>query len=109
MSISRPASVELVADGDMRFADEERALLHARLRAVTFLLSAALALVLVRDLAFGRGPAWPLQAAAIVAMASLAMLLSAARTCSAQALRTLEAAAFGLAMAVVAIHLWQAQ
>jgi hypothetical protein len=58
MSSTRPAQVELVADGDMRFADEERALLHVRLRAVTFLLSAGLALVLVRDLIFGRGPAW---------------------------------------------------
>ena len=80
MSSARPAPVELVADGDTRFADEERALLHVRLRAVTFLLSAGLALVLVRDLTFGGGPAWPLQAAAIVAMAFLATLLSAART-----------------------------
>ena len=109
MSSTRPAPVELVADGDMRFADEERALLHVRLRAVTFLLSAGLALVLVRDLAFGRGPAWPLQAAAIVAMAFLATLLSAARTCSARGLRMMEVAAFGLAAAVVAVHLWHAQ
>src|SRR3954447_22849735 len=109
MSSARPAPVELVADGDMRFADEERALLHVRLRAVTFLLSAGLALVLVRDLAFGRGPAWPLQAAAVVAMAFLATLLSAARTFSARGFRMIEGAAFGLAVGVVAVHLWQAE
>ena len=84
-------------------------MLHVRLRAVTFLLSAGLALVLVRDLTFGRGPAWPLQAAAIVAMALLATLLSAARSCSARGLRMIEAAAFGLAAGVVAVHLWHAQ
>src|SRR3954453_7266153 len=109
VSSPRPAPVELVADGDMRFADEERALLHVRLRAVTFLLSAGLALVLVRDLTFGRGPPWPLQAAAVVAMAFLAMLLSAARTCSARGLRMIEGTAFGLAVGVVAVHLWQAE
>lgn len=109
MSSTRPAPVELVADGDARFADQERALLHVRLRAVTFLLSAGLVLVLMRDLTFGRGPAWTFQAAAIVAMASLAALLFAAPTCSVRGLRMLEVAAFGLASAVVAIHLWHAQ
>src|SRR3954447_1949173 len=109
MSSARPAPVELVADGDMRCADEERALLHARLRAVTFLLSAGLALVLVRDLTFGRGPPWPLQSAAIVAMAFLAALLSAARAGSVRGLGMIEVAAFGLAAAVVAVHLWHAQ
>src|SRR3954468_16540509 len=81
MSSARPAPVELVADGDTRFADEERALLHVRLRAVTLLLSSGLALVLVSDLAFGRGLAWPLQAAAVVAMAFMATLISAIPTC----------------------------
>jgi serine/threonine-protein kinase len=109
MSTARPAPVELIADSDMRFADEERALLHVRLRAVTFLLSAGLALVLVRDLTFGVGPAWPLQAAAIVAMAFLATLLSAARTWSARGLWMTEVAAFGLAAATVVVHLWHAQ
>jgi serine/threonine-protein kinase len=109
MSNARPAPVELVAAGDVRFADEERALLHVRLRAVTFLLAAGLALVLARDLTFGRGPAWPLQAAAVVAMASLAALLSAARVWSARGLRVMEVVAFGLAAAVVAVHLWHAQ
>jgi hypothetical protein len=109
MSSVRPAAVEFVADGDMGVADEERALLHVRLRAVTFLLSAGLALVLVRDLTFGMGPAWPLQAAAIVAMAFLATVLSAARTCSARGLRIMEVAAFGLATMVVAVHLWRTQ
>jgi hypothetical protein len=109
MSSARPAPVELVADGDRRFADEERTLLRVRLRAVTFMLSAGLALVLVRDLTFGRGPAWPLQAAAIVAMAFLATLLSAARTYSARGLRMMEVAAFGLAAGVVVVHLWDAQ
>src|SRR5262245_46244927 len=85
LSSARPAPVELVAEGDMRFADEERALLHARLRAATFLLSVGFVLVLVRDLAFGRGPAWPLQAAAIVVMVLLATLLSAARILPARA------------------------
>jgi hypothetical protein len=109
MPSTRPAPVELVADGDTRFADEERALLHVRLRAVTFLLSAGMALILVRDLTFGMGPDWPLQAAATVAMAFLATLLSAVRTCPARAVRLIEVAAFGLAAAVVALHLWHAQ
>src|SRR4051812_44014037 len=107
MTSVRPAAVEFVADGDMGFADEERALLHVRLRAVTFLLSAGLGLVLVRDLTFGGGPAWPLQAAAVVAMAFLATLLSAVRTFSARGLGMIEGAAFGLAVGVVAGHLWQ--
>jgi hypothetical protein len=99
----------LVAEGDMRVSDEERALLHVRLRAVTFLLSAGLALVLARDLTFCGGPTWPLQTAAIVAMASLPTLLSASPRCPARSLRTIEVAAFGLAAAVVAIHLWHSQ
>ena len=109
MSSDRTAPVELVADADSRLADEERALLHARLRAGTFLLSAGLALVLARDLTFGRGPAWPLQAAAIVAMAFLATLLSTTQSGSARGLRMMEVAAFGLAAAVVSVHLWHAQ
>jgi hypothetical protein len=109
MPSTRPAAAELITDGDTRFADEERALLHVRLRAVTFLLSAGMALILVRDLTFGMGPAWPLQAAATVAMAILGTLLSAVRTCPARALRMIEVAAFGLAAAVVAVHVWQAQ
>jgi serine/threonine-protein kinase len=101
--------VELVAAGDERFADEEKALLHVRLRAVTFLLSVGLALVLARDLTFHKGPAPPLQAAAVLAMVSLAVLLSAARTWTARGLRVMEVLAFGLAAAVVAVHLWCAQ
>jgi hypothetical protein len=83
-------------------------LLHVRLRAVTFLLSAGLALVLARDLAFGRGPDWPLQTTAIVAMTFLAALLTSSPRCPARTLRAMEVAAFGLAAAVVAIHLWHA-
>ena len=109
MSSARSAPVELVADGDMRFADEARAMLHVRLRAVTLLLSAGLALVLVRDLTFGRGPAWQLQAVAIVAMFFLATVLSVARTCPVRRLRMMEVSAFGLAAVVVAVHLWHAQ
>jgi eukaryotic-like serine/threonine-protein kinase len=109
MPSTRPAPVELVTSGDTRFADDERELLHTRLRAVTFLLTAGLTLVLLRDLAFGKGPGWPLQAAAIVAMAFLATLLSAARITSSRALRTIEAVAFGLGAATVAVHLWSAQ
>jgi serine/threonine-protein kinase len=101
--------VELVADSASRFAEEANALLLVRLRAVTFLLSAGLALVLVRDLIFGRGPGWPFQAAATVAMMFLATLLSAARSGSERVLRVVEAAAFGLAAGVVAFHLWHAQ
>jgi serine/threonine-protein kinase len=100
--------VELVADSDVRYDDEEKALYLVRLRAVTFLLSAGLGLALVRDLAFGGGPAWQFQAAAIVAMASLATLLWAARAGSARGLRAAEVAAFGLAAAVVAARLWHA-
>jgi serine/threonine-protein kinase len=101
--------VELIADSQEQFAEEENTLLLVRLRAVTFLLSAGLALVLVRDLMFGRGPAWPFQAAATVAMMFLATLLSAARSGSARGLKVAEAAAFGLAAGVVAVHLWYAQ
>jgi serine/threonine-protein kinase len=109
MSSARPAPVELVAHGETPLADEERALLHVRLRAVTFLLSAGLTLVLVRDLLFGKGPGWPLQAAAIVVIVFLAALLSSLRTVSARGLRMIEVAAFGLAAVVVAVHLWSAQ
>ena len=42
-------------------------------------------------------------------MAFLATLLSAARTFSARGLRMMEVAAFGLAAAVVAVHLWHAE
>jgi serine/threonine-protein kinase len=101
--------VELVAAGDVQFADEERALHQVRLRAVTFLLAAGLALVLARDVTFAIGPAWQLQAAVVVAMASLAAALSAGRMWSTRGLRMMEVAAFGLAAAVVAVHLWQAQ
>ena len=66
MSNARTTPVELIAESEPRFAEEEDALLLVRLRAVTFLLSAGLALVLVRDLLFGRGPVWPFQAAATV-------------------------------------------
>jgi hypothetical protein len=68
--------VEMIANGDELFAEEEHALLLVRLRAVAFLLSAGLTLVLVREELFGGGPGWPLQAAAMVAMMFLAMLLS---------------------------------
>src|SRR3954453_8115783 len=104
MPSARLPPVELVADRDDRFADEERTLLRVRLRAATLLLSAGLALVLVRDLTFGTGPDWPLQAATVVAMMSLAVLLPAAPGCPTRALRAIEGAAFGLAAVVVAIH-----
>ncbi len=76
---------------------------------MTFLLSAALALVLVRDLMFGGGPGWPFQAAATVAMVFLATLLSAARSGAERGLKAAEAVAFGLAAGVVAVRLWHAQ
>jgi serine/threonine-protein kinase len=101
--------VELVAESEPGFAEEEYALLLVRLRAVTFLLSAGFALVLVRDLIFGGGPTWPLQAAATVAMLFLATMLSAARSVSERGLKVVETAAFGLAAVVVASHLWHAQ
>src|SRR5947199_10112552 len=97
MANARSRPVELVADSEPRFAEEENALLLVRLRAVTFLLSAGLALVLMRDLLFGRGPAWPFQAAATVAMMFLATLLWAARSGTERGLKAAEAAAFGLA------------
>ena len=109
MSNARTMPVELIAESEPRFAEEDNALLLVRLRAVTFLLSAGLALVLVRDLMFGRGPGWPFQAAATVAMVFLATLLSAARSGSERGLKAAEAAAFGLAAGVVAVHLWHAQ
>jgi hypothetical protein len=56
MSNARSMPVELVAEDETRFAEEENALLLVRLRAVTLLLSAGFALVLVRDLMFGGGP-----------------------------------------------------
>jgi serine/threonine-protein kinase len=101
--------VELVAESEPEFAEEANALLLVRLRAVTLLLSAGLALVLVRDLMFGGGPPWPFQAAATVAMVFLATLLSTARSGSERGLKAVEAAAFGLAAGVVAVHLWHAQ
>jgi hypothetical protein len=106
MSNARSTSVELVAERDLQFAEEERTLLLIRLRAVTFLLSAGLALVLVRVLTFGGGPARQFQAAVTFAMASLAALLSAARSGSARGLKVTEFAAFGLAAGVVAVRLW---
>jgi hypothetical protein len=106
MSNTWPSPVELIAETRQRFAEEENALLLVRLRAVTFLLSAGLALVLVRDLLFGAGPGWPFQAAAIAAMVFLATLLSAARVGSEHRLRLIESATFALAAGVVAVHLW---
>src|SRR5262245_48896828 len=108
MSNARSTPVELIAGSEKQFAEEENALLLVRLRAVTFLLSAGLALVLVRDLMFGQGPGWPFQAAVTVAMMFLATLLSAARTGSERGLKLAEVAAFGLAAGVVAVHLWHA-
>jgi serine/threonine-protein kinase len=101
--------VELVAESEPRFAEEENALLLVRLRAATFLLSAGLVLVLVRDLIFSGGAARSFQAAATVAMVFLATVLSAARSASERGLKVVEAAAFGLAAGVVAFHLWHAQ
>src|SRR5262249_50444940 len=109
MSNARSTPVELVAESEPRFVEEENALLLVRLRAVTFLLSAGLALVLVRDLMFGRDTVWPFQAAATCAMTSLATLLWSARSGSERGLKLAEAAAFGLAAGVVAVHLWHAQ
>jgi serine/threonine-protein kinase len=109
MSGARSTPAELIAESEPRFAEEENALLLVRLRAATFLLSAGLALVLVRDLMFGRGPGWPLQASATIAMTFLATLLWSARSGSERGLRMAEAAAFGLAAAVIAVHLWHAQ
>ena len=56
MSNARSRPVELVAESDPRFAEEDKALLLVRLRAVTLLLSAGFVLVLARDLIFRRGP-----------------------------------------------------
>src|SRR5215470_8143415 len=95
--------VELIAGREPRFAEEDHALLLVRLRAVTFLLSAGLALVLVRDLMFDRGPVWPFLAAATLAMMFLAALLSAARSGTERGLKAAEAAAFGVAAGVVAV------
>src|SRR3954454_16717247 len=102
MSTARSIPVELVAENDPRLAGEDNVLLLVRLRAVTVLLSAGLALVLVRDLTFGGGPAWQFQASATAAMASMAALLWAARSGSARGLKLAEAATFGLAAGVVA-------
>jgi eukaryotic-like serine/threonine-protein kinase len=109
MSNARTTPVELIAESAAQFAEEEKALLLVRLRAATFLLSAGLALILVRDLMFGRAPIWPFQAAATIAMMFLATLLLVARSGSERGLRVAEAAAFGLAAGVVAVHLWDAQ
>src|SRR5205823_9483774 len=98
MSNSRSGPVELVADSDPRFAQEENALLLVRLRAVTFLLSAGFALVLVRDMTFREGPVWQFQAAGTIAMAFLTTMLSAARSVSARGLKVAEAAVLGLAV-----------
>jgi serine/threonine-protein kinase len=109
MSNARSTPVELIAASDAEFTAEENALLLVRLRALTVLLSAGLGLVLVRDLVFGVGPAWQLQAAAMIAAAFLAALLRSARPGSARGLKAIEVAALGLAVADVAVHLWHAQ
>ncbi len=103
------APAELVTQGSPRFDEEESALLLVRLRAMTRLLCVGLCLVLAHDLAFGKGPAWQLQAAAIVAMVFLALLLSAEQSSSAAWLRSAEVLAIGLTAAVVMAHLWHAQ
>ena len=59
--------------------------------------------------AFGTGPSWQFQAAAIVAMVFLATLLSAKQSGSSLWLRTAEVAAIGLTAVVVAAHLWHTQ
>jgi serine/threonine-protein kinase len=108
MSNARSRPVELVAHSDSGLAQEENALLLVRLRAVTFLLTAGFALVWVRDMIYGEGTAWQLQALATLAMAFLSTLLSATRSVSARGLKVAEAAALGLAGGVVAVHLWDA-
>ena len=109
MPTARSTPVELVAHSSQRFDEEESALLLVRLRAMTRLLSTGLCLVLVRDLAFGMGPAWQFQAAAIVAMVFLASLLSARQSSSASWLRSVETLAIGLMAVVVMAHLWHSQ
>ena len=109
MSTARSTPVELVSESGSPFDEEESALLLVRLRAMTRLLSAALGLVLARDLAFGMGPTWQFQAAVIVAMVFLAAWLSAQQSVSALGLRTAEVVAIGLMAVVVAAHLWHAQ
>ena len=109
MPTARSTPVELVAQSSLPFDEEESALLLVRLRAMTLLLSTGLCLVLTRDLAFGRGPTWQFQAAAIVAMVFLALLLSAKQSSSASWLRSAEMLAVGLTAVVVMAHLWHAQ
>lgn len=109
MPTAQSTPVELVAHGSQRFDEEESALLLVRLRAMTRLLCTALCLVLARDLAFGTGPTWQFQAAAIVAMVSLAFLLSARQSSSASWLRSAEMFAIGLTAVVVMAHLWHSQ
>jgi hypothetical protein len=109
MPTARSTPVELVAQSGLPFDEEESALLLVRLRALTLLLSTGLCLVLARDLAFGTGPTWQFQAAAIVAMVFLAALLSAKQSSSAHWLRTAEMAAIGLTAVFVAAHLWHTQ
>ena len=109
MSTTLTTPVELVGASDMAFAEEEHAVLLVRLRAVTLLLSAGLAMFLLRDLTFGEGPAWQFQAAATFAMAFLATLLSASLPGTTRGLRMVEVAAIGLTAGVVAVRLWYAQ
>jgi serine/threonine-protein kinase len=101
--------VQIVAVSDPVFADEENALYRVRLRAATFLLAVGLALVLARDVTFGGGSGWQLQAAAVVGMAFLAVLISAAPSGSSRGLKAGEVAAFGLAAGDMAARLWVAQ
>jgi hypothetical protein len=108
MSDARSRHVELVVESDLRFAEEDKALLLVRLRTVTLLLSAGFVLVLARDIIFREGPNWQFQAAAMVAMAFLTTMLSAAGSASARGLKAAEAAALGLAAGVIAVHLWDA-
>src|SRR4051794_32802068 len=109
MANARSAPVAFATGSDPRFADEENGLLLVRLRAASILLSAGLAMLLLRDLALGGGPSWQFQAAATVAMALLATLLSAVRSAPSRGLRAAEAAAFALAASASAVRLWHAQ
>jgi serine/threonine-protein kinase len=85
-------------------SDEVQGLLEVRLRAAALFLMLGLTLVLVRDLLVGEGGPWPMQAAAVLALAFVFLLLSAARSAGSGGLRSAEVAIFGIAAGTLAVR-----
>ena len=84
------------------------AMLQARLRAAGLFFSVVLALTLLRDLLYRNSVAWQLQVAAILAISTCVVLLSASRNFKTRWLRLGEAIIFGMTAGVLALRLYHA-